>query len=185
MKIAIVVGHNERAQGATRITDGQSEYVWNGHLAQLIAEHGPEVRIFRRRSGGGYSAEINRVYGEVDAWGATCSIELHFNGSPDPRATGCLTLSSGSSRSRRLADAVHARMLAVMGNQDDGIEVRGREARGGLSLHAGKASAILVEPYFGGNARYCAVADARKDQLAEAIYEGAVAFCRAQAVLPA
>jgi hypothetical protein len=31
----------------------------------------------------------------------------------------------------------------------------------------------MTEPYFAGNDRFCTVADARKDQLAEAIYEGA------------
>lgn len=177
MKFAIVVGHNARAQGATRITDGRTEYNWNGDLAEMIHEIDPRcVKVFRRRSGGGYSAEIRRVYSEVDAWGADCSIELHFNGSPDPRATGCLTLSSGTSGSMGLASEVQARMLAVMGNQDDGIIKRSRGQRGGLSLWAGRAPAIMTEPYFGGNERFCHVADARKDQLAEAIYEGAVAF---------
>lgn len=178
MKIAIVIGHNSRAQGATRITDGKSEYVWNGHLAELIQSIDPKsVRVFRRVYGGGYSREIDRVYGEVDAWGADCSIELHFNGSPDPKAEGCLTLSSGTSGSIDLAEKVQANMLAVMENQDDGIQIRRRGDRGGRSLWAGRAPAILIEPYFGGNARFCHVADARKDELAEAIYEGVRAFC--------
>ncbi|MBL4898116.1 MAG: N-acetylmuramoyl-L-alanine amidase [Colwellia sp.] len=182
MKIAIVIGHNARAQGAVRITDGVPEFQWNSHLAELIQEIDPaSVRVFRRVAGGGYSREIGRVYAEVDAWGADVSIELHFNGSPDSSAEGCLTLSSGTSGSMALAGAVQRRMLAVMQNEDDGILVRGRKARGGRSLWAGKAPAILAEPYFGGNARFCHVADARKDQLAEAIYEGAVAFVTVRA----
>jgi N-acetylmuramoyl-L-alanine amidase len=180
MKIAIVVGHNAHAQGAVRITDGQPEFKWNSHLAELIEAINPGcVKTFFRKRGGGYSAEIRRVYAEVDAWGADCSIELHFNGSADPRATGCLTLSSGSSGSLELADEVQSRMQSVMQNEDDGILKRGRRDRGGLSLWAGRAPAILTEPYFGGNARFCHVADARKDELAEAIYEGAKAFCTA------
>ncbi|MGB1215050.1 MAG: N-acetylmuramoyl-L-alanine amidase [Pikeienuella sp.] len=178
MKIAIVVGHNARAQGAVRVTDGAPEYQWNGHLAELIQEIDPDsVQIFRRVAGGGYSREIDRVYREVDAWGAECSVELHFNGSADPRAEGCLTLSSGTAGSLTLAREVQARMLAVMENQDDGIISRSRGDRGGRSLWAGRCPAILTEPYFGGNARFCHVADARKDELAEAIYEGAKAFC--------
>lgn len=180
MKIAIVVGHNPRAQGAVRITDGQPEYKWNSDLAEMIRDINPEsVRIFKRVYLGSYSREIDKVYAEVDAWGADVSIELHFNGSADPRATGCLTLSSGTGGSLRLAREVQDRMLAVMENEDDGIVVRGRRARGGRSLWAGRAPAILTEPYFGGNARFCHVADARKDELAEAIYEGAKAFCQA------
>lgn len=177
MKIAIVIGHNSKAQGAVRITDGRTEYDWNGHLAELIRDHDPRrVRIFRRQAGLGYSREIDRVYAETDAWGADVTIELHFNGSADPRAEGCLTLSSGTTGSMALAREVQARMLAVMQNEDDGIVVRRRGDRGGRSLWAGRAPAILTEPYFGGNARFCHVADARKDELAEAIYQGALAF---------
>lgn len=176
MKIAIVVGHNAVARGAVRITDGLTEFEWNSDLAMMIREIDPEsVRVFYRRLGGGYSREIDRVYAEVDAWGADVSIELHFNGSADPRAEGCLTLSSGTAGSMALAREVQRRMQAVMQNEDDGILVRGRNDRGGRSLWAGRAPAILTEPYFGGNARFCHVADARKDELAEAIYQGAVA----------
>ncbi len=182
MKIAIIVGHNARAQGAVRITDGVPEYPWNCHLAELIRENNPTaVRVFHRISGGGYSAEIRRVYSEVNAWGADCSIELHFNGSADPTAEGCLTLSSGSRGSKALARHAQDRMLAVMENEDDGIWIRKRGDRGGLSLHAGRPPAILIEPFFGGNERSCHVADARKDELAAAIYEAAQAFCIQQA----
>jgi len=48
-KIAIVVGHNSRARGAVRVTDGAPEFDWNGHLAELIQLHDPaNIRVFRR-----------------------------------------------------------------------------------------------------------------------------------------
>ncbi len=178
MKIAIVVGHNHRSQGAVRITDGRTEFDWNGQLAELIRDIDRDsIRVFHRQPGP-YSRQIDTVYAEVDEWRADCSVELHFNGSVDPTAEGCLTLSSGTSGSLRLAEEVHSRMLAVMGNEDDGIRTLGRSDRGGRSLWAGRAPAIMAEPYFGGNSRYCHVADANMDELAEAIYDGAVAFCR-------
>lgn len=179
-RIAIVVGHNIRAQGAQRITDGKSEYFWNSRLADLIQTHDQDgVRIFHRTPVGGYSAEIDRVYAQIDAWGADCSVELHFNGASDPRAKGCLTLSSGTNGSMALAQEVHRRMLAVMGTEDDGIEVRSRTDRGGRSLWQGRAPAIMAEPYFGSNAAECKIADQHLDELAEAIFRGAVAFCDA------
>lgn len=178
MKIAIVVGHNLKAQGAVRVVDGRTEFDWNSDLAEMIKDCAPEcVRVFNRTPQGGYTAQVQRVYREVDAWGADVSVELHFNGSPNPAATGCLTLSSGSSGSLILAGEVHERMLDVMGNEDDGILVR-RSGRGATSLMSGRAPAIITEPYFGGNERFCHVADARKDQLAEAIFEGAEAAVR-------
>ena len=169
-----MVGHNKRAQGAIRTTDGRTEYDWNGELARLIQDHDPTgIRIFRRTYGGGYSQEIDRVYGEVDAWGADLSVELHFNSAPSPDAKGCLTLTSGTSKSLVLAECVHAKSLAVMGGEDDGINVRARRERGGRSLWQGKAPAIMTEPYFGSNADECRVADRHMDELAEAIYRGA------------
>lgn len=176
-KIAIVVGHNSISQGAVRATDGRTEFDWNSHLAALIREHDPRsIKIFHRVRGGGYSREIDRVYAQVDAWGADCSIELHFNGSVSARSTGCLTLTSGTSGSRKLAKHVQELMLEVMGNEDDGIQKRGRHDRGGRSLWQGRAPAILAEPYFGSHPDFCRVADAHKDELAEAIYRGAVNY---------
>lgn len=178
-KIAIVVGHNHKAQGAVRVTDQRTEFDWNGDLAKLIQLHDPNnIKIFYRTPQGGYSAEIDRVYKETDAWGASCTIELHFNGSADPRAKGCLTLTSGTVASRRLAQAVHNQTLRVLKNEDDGIQIRQRHDRGGRSLWQGKAPAIMTEPYFGSNAQECVLADQYKDELAEAIYRGALEFLR-------
>ena len=175
-KIAIVIGHNKRAQGAIRITDGRTEYDWNSDLAAMIQEHSPgEIRVFRRTHGGGYSKEIDRVYAEVDEWGADVSIELHFNGAATPKAKGCVTLSSGTPGSLCLAGEVHKHLLGVMGTEDDGVVVRRRYERGGRSLWQGRAPAIMVEPYFGSNPDECLIADQHKDEIAEAIYRGAVA----------
>lgn len=178
MKLAIVVGHNARAQGAVRVTDGQTEFQWNGDLAKRVAALADDdaVKVFYRTPEGGYAAEIDRVYRATDAWGATCTIELHFNGSVKPTASGCLTLTSGSAGSLALAAAVHGRVQAVMGNRDRGIEQRPKEGRGGRSLFAGRAPAIMAEPYFGSNPEMCARADARKDDLAAALLAGARAF---------
>ena len=176
-KIAIVIGHNSRAQGAVRVTDGRTEFDWNGELAELIRSHDPAaIKIFRRERGGGYSAEIDRVYAAVDAWGANCSIELHFNGSVNPRANGGLTLSSGTKGSMALARAVQKHSVAALGVADRGVQIRKRHERGGRSLWQGKAPAIMTEPYFGSNAHECQRAQQHMDELAEAVYRGAIEF---------
>lgn len=176
-KAAIVVGHNARAQGAVRVTDGVSEFVWNSDLADMIRDHAPSrVKVFYRQAGIGYSAEIDRVYAETDAWGADVTIELHFNSVVDRTARGCLTLSSGTTRSRALAEEVQPRMAAALGVPDRGIRNLSRGDRGGRSLWQGRAPAIMVEPWFGSNPEDCAAADLHKDKLAEAIYRGAMEF---------
>ena len=177
MKIAIVIGHNSKAQGAVRVTDGRTEFDWNGQLAELIRSHDPDsVKVFRREAGGGYSAEIDRVYREVDKWGANCSLELHFNGSSNPLANGGETLSSGSAGSKRLADLVRSNVSAALGNSDRGVRVLKRQDRGGRSLWQGKSPAVLTEPYFGSNVAECLNAGMHVDRLAEAYFRAAVTF---------
>lgn len=181
MKIAVVVGHNARAQGAVRVTDNVTEFQWNSDLARMIEELDPSsVEVFKRRHGGGYAAEIDRVYGEVNEWGADCSVELHFNGSGNAGVHGCETLTSGTRGSRRLAQYTQAKMLKALTAKDRGCKIKSRHDRGGRSLWAGRAPAILIEPYFGSHAASCATATVRKQLLAEAIYEGAKAFCKSE-----
>ena len=174
MRIAIVVGHNARSQGAVRVTDGVSEFEWNGDLAEMVKECSPEhVRIFHRRADAGYTAQINRVYGEVDAWGADVSLELHFNAARK-RAKGCETLSSGTSGSLLLARELQSATVADLPVRDRGVKLRPRgEGRGWRSLWAGKAPAVITEPYFGSNAGECAMADDFKEVLAETTFQAA------------
>lgn len=174
MKLAIVVGHTAVSGGAVRVTDNVREWDWNRHLAKLIEAHDPlNVKTFLRVSGGGYTREVKRVYAEVDAWGATASIELHFNSVGTPSAHGTETLSSGTPQSWKLAAAVNTAMVKALGFRNRGLIKRERNERGGLSLWLGSAPAILIEPYFGSNPKECAIADRRKDELAEAIYTAA------------
>lgn len=180
-KLAIVVGHNQRSQGAVRPDTGESEFLYNGRMARYMAEIGCEydldVRVFLRTPKGGYGREIARVYGEVDAWGADASIELHFNAAGDPRASGTETLSSGSPRSLELAQEVQMAMVEELGLRDRGVKVRNSrtKGRGYLSLISGNAPAILTEPFFATSSRGRGETDEEHEQraLAEAMLEGA------------
>ena len=177
MKIAVVIGHNEIAQGATRVTDGRTEYDWNSELASLIWEHDPlNVKVFRRVRGGGYSQEIDRVYKEVDDWGADVSIELHFNASGNPNVSGGETLSSGTSGSLKLAKLIRSYASEALGLKDRGVKIRRRHERGGRSLWQGKAPAVITEPYFGSNTKDCLRADKHMDELAEAYYRACINY---------
>lgn len=179
MKLAVVIGHNSIAQGAVRGDTEETEYVWNGRLAQvmerLAPDFGIDLRVFRRVAGGGYRSEIRRVYSQVDQWGADASIELHFNGAASPDASGTETLSSGTPLSLRLAAAVQDEMVIALGLRDRGIKTVGGSDRGGASLIAGAAPAILVEPFFGSSPKGQAASDelAEQEALARAYLRGA------------
>ena len=153
MKLAIVVGHNARAQGAVRPDTRETEWAWNSRLAKLIEEEAHlfpriEVKTFFREHCGSYQREIEAVYDQVDAWGADASNELHFNSHTSRTATGTEVLSSGSAASLRYAGALQDRMGAALGLKDRGVKIR-RSGRGSESLIAGRAPAVLIEPFFG------------------------------------
>lgn len=170
MKLAVVVGHNVASQGARRVTDGQSEYIWCGLLAQRMATLAPRsVRVFRRTPGSG---EIARVYREVADWGAGAAVELHFNSFSQASATGTETLHNGSATPRALALAVQAQMVAALGLPDRGLKKVNKGQRGFATVSAAAQPTVLLEPYFGSNAGDCNRADARIDALARAILVG-------------
>lgn len=188
MKLAVVVGHNRISQGAVRSDTGESEFVYNTDLAKkmrdIVGEQYPDLKlkIFHRTPGGGYTSEIERVYGEVDQWNADASIELHFNSAGDPRASGTETFSSGSSRSVRLAQEVQMEMVETLGLRDRGVKIRNSrtKGRGYLSLVSGRAPAILIEPFFASSSLGKTATDEQSERmaLAEAIVEGAVKAMR-------
>jgi N-acetylmuramoyl-L-alanine amidase len=179
MKIAIVVGHNARARGAVRVTDDKrSEYDWNGELAECMAQAWPsEVRVFRREATGrGYGAEIEAVYDQVNAWGADVSAELHFNAATAPSASGTETWYA-TDAGRAVAARVNAALVGVLGLPNRGIKRAGKGmapgidgTRGYESLICGCCPAVLVETYFGSNAKDCQRADAVREGLAAALY---------------
>ena len=170
MKLAIVVGHNVRTQGARRVTDGQSEYIWCGLLAQKMAGMAPHsVRVFQRTPGSG---EIARVYREVAAWGAEKAVELHFNSFAQASATGTETLHDGRPDRRALALAVQAQMVAALGLTDRGLKKVHKGQAGFATVSAAAQPTVLVEPYFGSNAGDCNRADAHMAALARAILVG-------------
>lgn len=175
-KVAIVIGHNKDQPGAVRTSDGVSEYVWNSRLADLIVAQAPTRYVVIRRTKG--AGEISRAYDAVDASGAVASVELHFNAAASTAATGTETLSSGSTRSLRLANLMQAEMVAALGLKDRGVKVPGGKDRGYGSLHFGKPPAILIEPYFGSSAFDCLRADQQFAALAAAIHRACMAYLK-------
>lgn len=174
-KVALIVGHNAKAQGAVRVTDGRTEYDWCGVLAEAIHRLDPARYIIIRRTPG--TGEIARAYAMADQTGVLATVELHFNGGP-AAATGTETLTSGSRGSVRLCDLLQRHMVSALGLPDRGVKVRGRKDRGGSSLHSGKAPAALIEPYFGSNRGDCVTADAQMTNLALAIHRACVAYLK-------
>lgn len=151
-KIALVVGHNEKAKGAYSRHLRMSEFPFWAAVASLLKDK--DIKVFKRQAGASYWRQIDQVYKEVDEWGADASVELHFN-SASPSAQGAEVLSSGSSGSLKIARVFQDIFQRHWKHR--GVKVRKKRDRGGRSLHAGRCPAILIEPFFGSNAKDCAV----------------------------
>lgn len=180
MKLAIVVGHNARDQGAVRRDTGETEFSWNSRLAEIIesrADRFPQVtvRTFFREDVRSYRRELREVYRKTDEWRADAVAELHFNSHNTESATGTETLTSGSIGSVAFAELVQEEILDALGLRDRGLKYVTREGRGGRSLFSGRAPAILVEPFFGSSPKGLAATDEAHEMidLADAILRAA------------
>jgi N-acetylmuramoyl-L-alanine amidase len=169
-RIAIVIGHNAKAQGTTRVTDGVTENAWAALLADEIQNLNPEqVRVFRRPPKP-YPDDVKAAYAEVDAWGADVSCELHVNSADTPDATGTETLYA-TNAGKAVAVKVQAQMVSALGLRDRGL-VHRATGNGSTSLLIGKAPAVMTEPYFASNPGDCRRADERFVTLARGIFLG-------------
>ena len=176
LKLALVVGHEQGAQGAKAVPPiDQHEYVWNTELAQMMVAHintlsDAEAKIFFRDTVG-----IVGAYNAAKEWGADAAIELHFN-SAGPTATGTETLFL-TPVSKPLAEAVQDATLATLGLKDRGVKTP-QQASGGRGTKSlsqmGPKPSILTEPFFGSNASDAATAAQRKAALAAAQAQAAV-----------
>lgn len=174
-KVAIVVGHNARAQGAD--SAGPSEYVYNTDianrtLAKITEKGGGEVegQIFYRIDQRSYSREIAAVYAEVNAFLSEVTaqkriaIELHYN-SAGPTASYALTIYKGNAG---FATESAARMAEIYGVRSQ-IKHYTDNERGQATFIQGPTNTYLMEPFFGSHAASAEIAntEAAKDQLAE------------------
>lgn len=184
-KLALVVGHNQIRQGAHSAHLDVSEWTYWSRWAQDFAlANDPSVsgfiaKVFYRPGDVGYGAEIRQVYGEVDAWGADASVELHFNSVKSKVAHGCEMLSSGSKLSMALAAEVQKNTVFYCYEGDErkavnrGVRTPMEGDRGYMSLHTGRCPAIIAEPFFGSNSNDCKMFDG--EEFSAALTE-AVAF---------
>ena len=158
-KLAIVVCHNQKAQGAVRVDNNQTEFSYyteiSNYCLEFAKQHDLDVKIFYRQNTTGYAKEIRECYEDVDEWGADVSCEAHFNASGTKSARGCEVLSSGSPASLKISTAVYNELIRVFNFKGRGVKVLNKKSRGYLSVTSAKCPSILPEPFFGSSAKDC------------------------------
>lgn len=161
-KVAIVVGHNHSAPGAwVKPPINESEFVFNNKVADvLIGGNTGNITFekFNRTPGGGYAAEIDRVYEQVNKWGPEFIVELHFNGGGGDYT--CMLAAESSPVSQECASIMSESFATTLGIRDAGVLKSGPGDRGGRSLYAGQANTVLTEPFFGDTQHHANMVDA-------------------------
>lgn len=180
MKIALIVGHEKKAQGASNV-NGETEYTFNRKLAKLIAPillaqgHEPVIVY---RDGTTYSKLPQRV----NQTEADIALSLHCNAF-NTTATGSEVLHYvNSQNSERLASLIQREVVQVLELRDRGlrpVDAKHKGRKGDKGGHLCKYTAmpcVIVEAFFIDNNSDLAVATAKINELAEAIAKGAMAY---------
>jgi N-acetylmuramoyl-L-alanine amidase len=166
MKCAIIVGHSKVDGGAISV-GGVSEFEYNDDLAKMIASNVDkrlETQIVYR------TMAYSKLPIHVNHTGVDFAIELHFN-SASPEASGaeCLYWAT-SDKSHFLAMTLQTYIVDALGNKDRGLkEIDSVTDRGGNLLRNTSMPCVIVEPFFGSNAKDWRLAVDRKSKLAEGI----------------
>lgn len=150
MKVAVVIGHQERSKGAMNSTYGTTEFEFNQKLAHDI-EHNfgnlfnfdqHEIVVMYRET------TLQNLPNEVNAQKPDLVIELHCNAF-NKQANGCETLYYHKSiKGKAIATIFQKNILAVLKNKDRGIKPKTAEDRGGYMLRYTNAPCIITEPFF-------------------------------------
>ncbi|MGK0388832.1 MAG: N-acetylmuramoyl-L-alanine amidase [Maribacter sp.] len=166
-KIAIIIGHNKKGQGAKAIDPiGRTEFDFNSELAKLMEKRSKQYNVitksfFREQDNSDdkrkrYGKEIRKAYKKVNEWNPDYSIELHFNAA-GKAITGTEVLTSGTKESIKYANLTQKEMVKLFKRKGNsrGVKTLKIGDRGYYSLFKGNAPAIIVEPFFGSSKSDC------------------------------
>lgn len=158
IKVAIVVGHNKKDQGATNYL-GESEWQFNSRIARKVQVKltalGIESVIIFRPYNVSYSRQCRDVARQVKELSCTHAILLHFNDASGNTAMGCEVLVKKTATKE---DNEFADMLTDMLNErygfverrDDGVYTVSSRHNGYGMINAIDAITCLLEACFAG-----------------------------------
>jgi hypothetical protein len=174
MKLAIIVGHDEKAQGANAAFPiNQSEYKFNSDLAMdiyLAARNANiDCRIFKRD--GKTRAQVGE---EVSKFGGV-AIELHLNAA-DGTAKGTETLYDAEPEANKaFATIIQDKICKALrrdGKRNRGLRLIDEKGRGYSNLKSVKITSCLVEPIFCDNKDECQLLWAFRHDYIRALVDG-------------
>ena len=89
MKVALIIGHNQRSKGAySQIVGSEYDY-WKRISEKLKTEIPALVDVYERKPNKAYIPEMNKVLEELNKNSYKFCLELHFNSADNSQANGC------------------------------------------------------------------------------------------------
>jgi len=148
MKIAVVIGHSEKSQGAINKRYDVSEFQFFETLAQKIKSNFSDfnmvdeiVLVYREN---GYA----KLPSEINSLNVDLVVSLHANAF-NTTTDGCEMLYYHKSESgKEIATIFQKKILKLLANTDRGIKPKTSEDRGGYLLKETNAPCIICEPFF-------------------------------------
>ena len=148
-RIALCIGHNNKAQGAVGEA-GISEYHYNkdfiAELLTLLSWH--EYKVFERPAISSYNAQQDALHRDIAKWGeCDIAVEFHFNAAESDVVNGheILYLSKGG---RNIAIKLDKEWDTYLESNDRGVKQLSSHNNGYGFLRRGSYMSIIVEPFF-------------------------------------
>jgi len=151
-KIAVIVGHNSKYQGAMGNL-GVSEFVLNTAIANVLEAHFRDseykIKVFHRLPVKSYTKQMKDLSKRVNKYDPIVAMSLHFNASAS-KATGHEVLYlKGSKKGLKYAKRLDESFDKHLSNRDRNLKpIKGRNERGGQLFFRIVAPVILAEPFF-------------------------------------
>lgn len=151
MKIALVVGHNERSQGAYNSYVHKSEYEYYREIAKNLKNTlGDKIDIYIRTPNKTYGAEMREVLNRLNSMDYDYVLELHFNSASNVNVQGTECLAFHNSKiGLELANKFNELISKTMNIKNRGIiKITNSNQRGGYGICKAKQPYVLIEPFF-------------------------------------
>ena len=151
-KIAIIVGHNAKYQGAMGNL-GVSEYVLNTAIANILSiafkDSEYKIKVFHRLPIKSYTKQMNDLAKRVNKFNPDVALSLHFNaGASKPKGHEVLYLHN-STKGLNYAKILDSEFDKYLPNKDRNLKpIYSKNERGGQLFYKIKAPVILAEPFF-------------------------------------
>jgi len=147
-KVALVVGHSQKDQGARNSSFDMSEFRFNEKLSKDIAhrffEHNmaDDIGIVYRQNG------LKTLPDEINALNPDLIVSLHANAF-NSEVNGCEMLYyHKSTKGKGVARIFQNTIVNLLDNKDRGLKPCSSEDRGGYLLRYTKAPCVICEPFF-------------------------------------